>query len=370
MSQYSLQHARNHWQTYGRGVGPSRLLGARGNAQRQIELAYAAGFSGCFNTRSGPAWCRDLAAYDRDQLREALGKYRAAEVIPSAFQGTAAGKRACHWNHILAINPLALSGSQDYGNCTSWMTREGVEHTLGVDIAVKGDLHEYRGRTGTAVTYGSRQSSGQGMTLSRAMWAIQNFGIAQEKVYCDGKYDLSTEDADEAAGNRWGRSGPPEDLLTEIKGDRIATVVEISTTAEAMDALYGGAACGHGSTLTGTTKGTLISGLTSIGGHAQALLGYDDTDEFRQWYEQTAGERITGPVFINDQSWGANWNAFRADLWPSHLWGERPEGAWVLAESDMQKVISQWGDAYAWSNVEGLVRDGIPDWSEAFEVWA
>ncbi len=370
MSIYSLQHARNHWQTYGRGVGPSRLLGARGNARREIIAAYSAGFQGCFNTRSGPAWCRELAAYDRDCLREAVGDYTAAEVIPSRYQGSGAGKRACHWNHILAINPLALSGSQDYGNCTSWMTREGVEHTLGVDIAIKGDLHEYRGRTGTAVTYGGRQSRGQGMTLARAMWIIANHGIAQEKTYCGGKYDLASEDADEAAGNRWGASGVPADLLAEIEGDRIATVVEISSTAEAMDALYGGAAVGHGSTLTARTGNRLISPLMSIGGHAQALLGYDDTDEFRQWYRETAGQAISGPVFINDQSWGANWNNFDVALWPTDLWGERPEGAWVLTECDMQQVISQWGDCYAWSNVEGLVRDGIPDWSEAFETWA
>jgi len=331
--------------------------------------AYRNKFFGCFNTKKGPAWCRHLATRDRDELRELVTRYQAADIVPARLQGSGAGKRAVHFNHIMRINSQSLSGSQDFGNCTSWMTREGGELARGVDIVVKGDLERYDARMGTAVTYGSRQSSGQGMTLARAMWAIVNLGIAQEISYCDGKYDLRTEDADEAAGNRWGRSGVPADLLAEIKGDRIATVVEIASTAEAIDALYGGAACGHGSTLTGTTRGELISGLQSIGGHAQALLGYDDTDEFREWYRETTGKPITGPVFINDQSWGP-WNSFDISLWPSHIWGERPEGAWVLNERDMSRVISQWGDCYAWSNVEGLVREGIPDWTEAFNTWA
>ena len=207
------------------------------------------------------------------------------------------------------------------------------------------------------------------MTLSRAMWAIQNYGFNSETVYLDGKYDFRQEDTDEAYGNKWGRTGPPADLINVTKVDRIAHVVEIANLEEAMDALYGGASIIHGSTLTGSTKGELISSLVSIGGHAQALLGYDDTDEFREWYEKSTGKKAQGTAWVGDQSWGANWNNFPIQLWPTHLWGERPEGAWVLWSKDMDKVIRQWGDCYAFSEVEGLVRDGIPDWTEAFSSW-
>lgn len=481
----------------------SSVIGAKADSARRIAAAYKAGFYGCFVTKSGPEWMKKLAVYDRDFFRSnSQLPWKASEVIPQSFQGAGTGKRSCNWNFILAINPKALSGSQDFGNCfpagtivrlangshtaiqnicvdwnvitaegnigrvirtiarstkepvwrlslggyqvlratgthkilttegykeiqtlkageevitlspfsnsrcpkkiesikeeqfsgtvynleveedhsyvaegigvsncTAWATREGIEQNIGVDIAIKKDLHAYRGRTGTAIVYGSRQSSRQGMTLSRAMWAIQNYGFNSETVYLDGKYDFRQEDTDEAYGNKWGRTGPPTDLINVTKVDRIAHVVEIANLEEAMDALYGGASIIHGSTLTGSTKGELISSLVSIGGHAQALLGYDDTDEFREWYEKSTGKKAQGTAWVGDQSWGANWNNFPIQLWPTHLWGERPEGAWVLWSKDMDKVIRQWGDCYAFSEVEGLVRDGIPDWTEAFSSW-
>jgi hypothetical protein len=349
----------------------SRVLGIKVDAERRMAAAYRAGFSGCFLTKTGEPWMMKIAQDDRDCLREQSSlPWRVSEAIPQSFQGKGEGQRCCNWNFILAINGKSLSGSQDYGNCTSWATREGLEQLTGVQIALSGNLYNYPGRAGTAITYGNRGTSGQGMSLARAMWSIQNDGWNFEIVYLDGRYDLREENTDEYYGNKWGRSGPPSDLVQVTREMKIAHVAEVGSLEEARDALFGGASVIHGSNLTGTTKGTLISSLTSIGGHAQALLGYDDTDEFREWYERTTGKKAEGAAWINDQSWGDSWNAFPIELWPTHLWGVRPPGAWVLWSGDQNKVIRQWGDCYAFSDVKGLVHDGIPDWKEAFVSWA
>ena len=126
-----------------------------------------------------------------------------------------------------------------------------------------------------------------------------------------------------------------------------------------MDLLYLGHFVGHGSNYTARSYGDPVSGLTSIGGHAQALIGYDDTDEFRDYYKERTGKTLREAVFINAQSWG-DWN--RVENWPEHLWGAKPQGAWVVTESSMSRIVRQWGDCYAISNVLGFPARNLPDW--------
>jgi hypothetical protein len=106
----------------------------------------------------------------------------------------------------------------------------------------------------------------------------------------------------------------------------------------------------------------LISQLQAIGGHAQAVLGYDDTDEFRSWYKQNTGQTLNDYVVIHDQSWG-NWNPISADKWPSHLWGAKPEGAWVVTGRDFMRLVSQWWDCYAFIDMGGFPNGGpVSEW--------
>lgn len=333
----------------------------------QLQSRYInARWHGCFIDRPGlPEKLRKIARRADDRfLRTCRNGYRAEEVMGSDIQGSGRGKRAVHFQHFMAIDPLALTGFQDFGNCTSWMEAEKNGIAYAVDIVVKKEPHEYIARPGTALVYGSRGYSSQGMALSDAAYVSHNVGIQLMTTYCDGKYDFREENNDETFGNNWGRSGVPSDMLAAVDGTRVEQVSRVTDPEACLDLLYNGYALGHGSTKTARPNGGLISTLQSIGGHAQAWIGYDDTEEFRDWYQETTGKRLTQAVCINDQSWG-DWNNFPDRLWPDHLWGPRPQGAWVVTLSDQARIINEWGDCYANSDVVGFPARQIPPWEDA-----
>lgn len=344
--------------------GNIQTVPMRGLAGRAIASAYAQGFNGCFvDTDQSPDWARTIARYERDRLvDEATFETRLEAAIPRSIQGQGRGKRAVHWNHYRKTDPArALRGSQDYGNCTAWALRQIVGCLWATDMVHKREPHRYTYRPGTAVTYGSRGHRGQGSALSTLVKVVHQRGIQVETIYCNGQYDCRNEADDEAYGNQWGGTGPPQCILDEIKNDRIEHFAYATDEDAIMDVLWAGHFLFHGSTLTARQSNTLISPLTSIGGHAQSLIGYDDTEEFRDWARQTLNITLREAVYINDQSWG-RWNTFPDSQWPAHLWGERPEGAWVIRASDLMKIVRQWGDCIAISNVLGFPKLDL-DWS-------
>lgn len=325
------------------------------------ELAYQMGFHGAFiDYEELPDWARRIARWARDKLRRnARCELRAENAIARDLHGIGSGKRAVHFRHAMQIDPSIHTGNQDAGNCTPWMTREMVGDEWCADIAERGEAQEYVKRPGTAVVYGSRGHSGAGMDLATAMDVVHNRGIQLEISYLGGKYDLSTEARDEAAGVAWGRSGPPADLLAEIAGDRIEQVSLVTDEQAIKDLLFMGHFLGHGSTRTARSSGDPIAPLQTIGGHAQEVMGYDDTDEFRDFYRERTGKTLNDWVAIHDQSWG-DWNTITN--WPDHLWGPKPEGAWVITGSDLMRIVREWGDCWAISNVLGFPMRTLPDW--------
>lgn len=339
-----------------------RRSGFSADVSRLLFKAYQNGFHGAFaDVDTMPGWARSAARESFAGFRdEARHPYVAEDVLSGKIVGSGKGKRAVNFQFAMKLDPMILYGSQDFGNCTSWMMKEMTGCQLALDIAL-GQLHEYTTRPGTAVVYGSRGHNGQGMSLSRAINTVHNKGIQLMSQYCDGRYDLREERADESYGNAWGRSGPPSCILEEIDGNYIEHVVRVTAEQACLDLLFGGYFLGHGSQLTARPNGRLISGLTSIGGHAQAWIGYDDTDEFREWYKKNTGKTLNDWVAINDQSWG-NWNPMPDEVWPTHLWGPRPQGAWVVTGRDQMKIVRQWGDCWAISNVVGFPLREIPDW--------
>jgi hypothetical protein len=308
-----------------------------------------------------PDYARQIArAADMEFRASCRNGYRAEEVMSGPIVGSGKGKRSVLFQATMKVHPQTLAGSQDYGNCTSWMTRE-MTGTLMAIAHLLGTAQHPEDRPGTAVVYGSRGHSSQGMALSTAMSVIHNKGIQLEAAYCDGRYDLSTERADESAGNSWGRSGPPGCILEAIHNDRVDQVSAVRDVDAAMDLLASGYPIGTGSTLTGGS-GDPICSLKRIGGHAQACLGYDDTDEFRDWYKQATGKTLREAVFLMDQSWG-NWNSL--SHYPEHLWGPACEGLWVVTRSDFGKIINDWGNAYAIADLVGFPLREIPDWGSS-----
>jgi hypothetical protein len=339
--------------------------GASGVSSHAIAAAYQNGFHGCFlDVPEAPRWARTIASHERDQLLgNATCETRLEYAIPTEYQLAGRGKRAIHWNHYRTLDPAkALRGSQDHGNCTAWALREIVGCEWGTDISHRREPQGYTSRPGTAVTYGSRGHRGQGSALSTLVKVVYNRGIQCETTYCDGRYDLRNERDDESYGNQWGGTGPPSCILDEIANDKIEQFAYATEEDAIIDVLHLGHFLFHGSTLTARTTGTLISPLTSIGGHAQAVIGYDDTDETREWIKQNTGTDLRNDwIAINDQSWG-RWNTFPDSQWPAHLWGDRPEGVWCIRGSDLMRIVRQWGDCIAISNVLGFPKRDL-DWS-------
>ena len=345
---------------------PRRAMLGDGSAPVQfIQAAYDQGFQGAFiDGEESPYWCKQIARYHRARFlaSRAAGDRYVEDVIPASLQGTGKGKRACNWAYVMKVLPNALSGNQDYGNCVAWGVREISNTLVGMAIAA-GDVKRIEVRHGTALVYGSRGSNSQGMVLDTAHEVVNTIGQSEEKDYGNG-LDLSTEDKDEAAGNKWGRSGPPDALKAAVSGDTIRKVWAFqSLTADlAMDALWNEGCINTGSSYTGQGPADPICrGLKNIGGHDQACLGYDDTDEFRMWYKQTTGKTLTEPVFIMDQSWGADW--ITLSNWPEQFWGPRPEGAWVLKWSDFNNLCGgRYGEAYGLTGINGFIARRLPDW--------
>lgn len=329
----------------------------------QIDWAkdYADGLIGCVTDstelsepmRRTARWERD--AFRRETLRPRFETHvRATPGDP--FVGSGKGKRALLYINYMKLDKTALTGNQGTGSCVGWACRGGGGCLIGSEIAA-GEPHRYKGRPGIAVIYGSRGHTGQGMSVWRAARVVTEDGVQLMIVYCDGKYDLRSEGDDEGAGMRWGRTGPPRDILDAIKGNVITTASEVNGIESAMDALYNGYPIQCGSSRTAYRTGDPISRYGSLANHSEAIIGYDDTDEFRDFYRDKTGKRITGPVFIWDQSWG-NWNT--VTNWPP-FWGSKPQGVFVLTGDDTRK---KFNPAIAYSNFEGFPRRVI-DWDSA-----
>lgn len=336
----------------------NNLIGARIASQAVtgdggLEAAYRNGFTGCFGPE-GPEWASVIWEHDEDELR------RTSTQRSSRFTSTDwRGKRATHWNYYMkALPATAFRGAQNVGSCTGWSHRAMVNSLLFADIHLRGENQKNPGaRIGVATVYANRGHSGDGMSLAAAVQAsgVKN-GVNIEAVYCDGQYDLTNDDKDEAYGVRWW-NGIPQCVLAETTKHKLLRYAAETGEDAILSALADGRFAFHGSGLTARPINELVSPLQSIGGHAQAVLGYDDTDEFRQWYRESHGKTLNDYVVIHDQSWGA-WNTFPSQLWPRHLWGERPEGVWVITGSDFMRLVRSWNNVYIALDMGGFPNGG------------
>lgn len=331
------------------------------NVQDQIQQAIMSGrIQGSFvDSEDSPEWARKIAQWARDKLRDnCRNGWRAEDFIAGNLKGQGKGQRAVHFQHAVNLDPMIFKGSQRYNNCTAWATREIVGACIALDKVGRGEAHSYKKRPGTASPYANRGTrADSGMAISEGAEAVHQIGITLEIEYPG--YDLSSQSLDEAAGVKWGASGLPRDLWDLVKEDLVEQVSNVQEEEAVLDILYGGHFILTGSTKTAGGTGDPISPIESIGGHAQALIGYDDTQEFKDWYKQKTGKTLTDWVGIFDQSWG-EW--LTVNNWPDHLWGPKPEGAFVLKGSDAMRLITIWGEALAMSKVKGFPLLTLPDW--------
>lgn len=304
-----------------------------------------------------PAWARAVAQYDLHQFIDRVGvnRYRVESVFPSALYGTGEGKKSLNHLHILSYIPTAYDSAQDYNNCRSWSMKFSTMTVLGMDIAA-GDVHRTEFKHGTALVYGSRQSaSDAGMTMSRGCEVVTTIGQSEQRDY--GFVNLTNEAKDESSGLSWGRHGPPAELLAAVRGDQIerAYWIESPTAAIVKDLFYNQCTLDTGSQVTGSGPGNPLVGLRSIGGHAQAATGYDDTDECRARLNLPAGE---GVVFMQ-QSWD-DW--ITINNWPADLWGQRPGGCWPITMTNFLKLVRNWNDTWCVVGLSGFAARRLPDW--------
>lgn len=335
----------------------------KGNQEGMAEIALFNGLHGTFiDSEDAPEWSRRIARWASDKLRaECRNGWRAEDQIALELRGKGRGQRAVHFQHAMNLDPKIFTGSQSNNNCCAWCTREIVGACIAVDKIENGELHGYETRPGTAGPYANRGSRADaGMALSEGAEAVHVNGITLEKNYKEVGIDISTQKLDEAAGVKWGASGVPSALRDIVKGDLIEQVSNVQEEEAVLDILFGGSFISTGSTRTAGDDGDPISPIGSVGGHAQAMIGYDDTDEFRERYKQTTGKTLNDWVGIFDQSWGPNWRTVKN--WPEHLWGPRPEGAFVLVGKDAMKLITIWGEALAMCKVKGYPLRKLPDW--------
>lgn len=350
-----------------RGVSPGVDIGHVAQASIRLcaspqeydpEREYTSGREiGVYLDQPGqPQWARDAARDGEAQFFEAGGE-RSAAAFPRSFLGEGAGKRAVYWNYALRFDgdPLPLfSIKQITGNCVEASNGDvTLTHLLGVSIFLLRQPYEFEG-PGSVLFYSRRGHCGKGMDLGIAARAHLEDGAAWRKVYLGGKYDLRDSIADQQLAMTHCRNPKSTlaDLWPECRKTPVGNVARFTgTAAEAMDILFAGGALHTGSTATASRNGDPVSSGANVGPHAQTCIGYDDTDEFRSWYRQTTGKQLSEPVFVFDQTWGAD--PYIKKNWPAHLWGKATPGMFVLPWSAAKRLIGSTCYAY-WPDLRGV----------------
>lgn len=322
-----------------------------------LERAYTNGFSGCFcASESALMPVIESSKELRDQFFS-VARFPDFNAEYSKIAGTGESlERALFFNYVFRCYSDAFRYYQDYGSCTyASLGSKGIPQILSYQkIALESEVSiEY---PVSLVWYSTRGYCADGSYLHQAAIDFETKGVPFRKKY--SQIDLTEEDYDEYVGARlWCRSGPPSWFLNEVKNQgRIGTVsyVEYPTWEQVRDILANGGILHTGSNATAKSSGDPVStGTQSIGGHAQVLGGYDNSEEFRDYYKEKTGKVINEPVLIWHQTWG-NWN--NVTNWPT-FWGKKPQGAFVLTYSAAKKML---GECYVYyPNATGFTPNPI-----------
>jgi hypothetical protein len=246
--------------------------------------------------------------------------------------GSGKGKLSLPFKSLLKFDPsFGPSERQVQGDCVSHSTRNSVDITRSCEI-INGEREDFIARGATEAIYGSRGHSGEGMTCSgAASFVHKNGGILLRKKY--GEYDLSEYSA---IGGRWGRSGVPQELITEAKKHVVKTISLINTVEQARDAIancYSISVCSNSGFSSRRDKYG-IANRSGNWGHAMAWIGMDDTHEI---YNET--------LFLVQNSWGL-WNN-------GEKRHDQPDGSFWIRERDAAEMLNQNG-SWVFSDVDGF----------------
>jgi hypothetical protein len=287
---------------------------------RELLKAYNNGFVG--------SWC------DPEDLDKLLGElpHPLFGVAAYSLSGSGKGKVALLYKSIQKFDPTFGSHeNQLQGDCVSHATRNAVDVTRSHEI-IGGQREEFVARGATEGIYGFRGHGGEGMACSQAARFVnKNGGILLRQKY--GTYDLTKYTT---IGGTWGRSGVPQELISEAKKHQVKTVSLINTIDQARDAIANGYSISVCS-MSGFSSRRDQHGIAKRNGswaHAMAWIAVDDS---REIYNET--------LFLVQNSWGL-WNAG-----PKRF--DQPDGSFWIREKDAVEMLSQNG-SWVFSDVDGF----------------
>lgn len=322
-----------------------------------LEAAYDSGFVGAFKDHEDqPTWARRAARYLEDEFfadtpgRKKLFSDIASQLAPGD------GERHVNCRHALELweaggrkGPMPYSCEQDYGSCVDASTAEHETTMFGWRAAQPG-LREQFLHSAAWLKYANRGYCSDGWSGSGIATVARRVGCAFRTKYDlpGGSVDFTDDDKNEQIVARtWCRSGIPQwlvDHTSKNHGYEDGAITRFDGDHRAMLAILKAGGVLHAGGVR-TSGGPRPFAKGSTGPHMQSTVGGDDTEECRRWF---ADQGITWAAddfpIINHQTWGPGWRGECADAyWPTHLWGPKPQGAWVTSAKWWMSDVE-----YAW----------------------
>jgi hypothetical protein len=307
----------------------------------QIQKLYEDGFSGAPYNPIEKEKC-----FADGIVQEAIRIQHLVETNPGN------GKRALLWRSREKYDPGAFEQeSQTTGDCVSHGDRNARDVTRSVEIHIKGEAEEYFKRGATEPTYGARGHSGQGMDPYRASRFVTENGYMVRQNY-EGVVNLTNYNGN--IGARWGRSGPPQNVINLCKDHQVGEYVQPSDPDEAM-ALFNNGYAAHSGQNVGFSNTPNNKGIHDRRGswnHDMASVGYDDTKDI--WPVR---------VYFVPNSWGAfnqQWSVWKSDPEVQKILGPPINGMIVVHHEVWESYFLRGSMFY--SDIEGFPTKTLPDY--------
>lgn len=267
------------------------------------------------------------------------------------FMGSGEGKTRLLYRAVLALEPNAYREKQTTGDCTSHGTRNAADCSRAYEIMVLNEPEDWVEMGATEPIYGYRGHSGEGMSVYRAVKFVNEVGgVAVRKRY--GQIDLSQYNS--SIGTSWGRTGPPQSLVSQLSRNQITHAALVRDIYEARDAIVGGFALTVGSDV-GFTSIRDRYGFAAPKGSWMHCMAWVGTAPLSDLIE---GEASTEPCFLVANSWGP-WNGGPKGKYSF------PEGFFWIKPDVAARMVKQ-RQAFAVGNFDGFTPEPLANWGFSY----
>jgi len=345
----------------------ARRAGSGAKARYMAE-AYRSGFIGAFLDREDqPAWARRAAQYLADEFRRDTpgGKKLFSDVAGQLADGD--GECLPNCRHALELweaggrkGPEPYSNEQDYGSCVDCSAAEHESTMFGWRAAHPSLINtsEIFLHAAAMLKYANRGYCSDGWSGSGIASVARKVGCAFRIKYDlpGGSVDFTDDDQNEQIVARtWCSRGIPAWMVDHTQKNHAYADGAITSYdgdhRGFLKILKAGGVLHAGGTRTSGGSRPFTRGGT--GAHMQSTVGADDSEECRKWFKDSHNITwATGDFpLINHQTWGPGWSGECADTyWPKHLWGPKPQGAWVCSAawwlSDVEYAWLPWAKGF------------------------